>query len=152
MLRVNRRYNVPVNAVLISLVATSLLSLINIGSFVALNAILALDCASLLASYMISIGCITLKRLRGEALPPRPWSLGKMGLSINIGALCCLVPIFVFTLFPGTTTTTPATMNWGILLFGAMVLFSTMYYVAWGRRAYISPLERVRRDLQMDSQ
>lgn len=98
---------------------------------------------------MISIGCVTLKRLRGEALPPRPWSLGSMGLWINIGALIWLVPIFVFTLFPGTTPTTPATMNWGILLFGAMVLLSAVYYAAVGRRVYISPRERLRRDIQM---
>ena len=72
-----------------------------------------------------------------------------MGLWINIGALCWLVPIFIFTLFPGTTPTTPATMNWGILLFGAMVLVSTLYYVAWGEKAYISPRERLRRDIQI---
>ena len=66
-----RRWNIPLNAILISLVVCVLLSLINIGSTAALNAILALDLASLLCSYTISIGCLTLKRLRGEPLPPR---------------------------------------------------------------------------------
>lgn len=133
---------------MISLVVASLLSLINIGSTVALNAILALDCASLLSSYTICIGCLALKRLRGEPLPPRAWSLGRWGLWINIAAICWLIPIFIFALFPGATPTSPSTMNYGSLLFGAMVIFSTIYYVVKGRKVYISPRERLRRDLQ----
>ncbi|KAK3707274.1 hypothetical protein LTR37_012275 [Vermiconidia calcicola] len=146
---VNPRLNIPVNAVLISLAATSLLALLNIGSYAALNAIFALDCAALLSSYMISIGCLLLKRLKGEPLPPRPWSLGSYGLWINIAALCWLAPIFVFTLFPSTTPTDAAGMNWGILLFGAMILFATAYYFVRGKKVYISPRERLRRDIQM---
>ena len=72
-----------------------------------------------------------------------------MGLWINIGALCWLAPIFIFTQFPGTVLVTPSTMNWGSLLFGGMVLFSMVYYVVWGKHVYISPKERLRRDLQM---
>ena len=65
-----------------------LLSLINIGSTAALNAILALDLTALLSSYILSIGCLLLKRLRGEPIPHREWSLGKAGMAINIAALC----------------------------------------------------------------
>lgn len=137
------------NAVLISFAATSLLSLINLGSAVALNAILSLNCASLLGSYMISIGCVVLRRLRGAELPPRPWSLGRFGLWINLAALCWLLPIFVFTLFPGVPNPSPADMNWGVLLFGFMVAFATIYYIVVGRHVYISPKERLRRELQM---
>ncbi|KAK3066438.1 hypothetical protein LTR53_017215, partial [Teratosphaeriaceae sp. CCFEE 6253] len=142
--------SIPLNAILISLVVCVLLSLINIGSTAALNAILALDLAALLCSYTISIGCIAQKRIRGEALPPREWSLGRWGLAINLGALVWLVPIFVFTLFPSVTPVTAAGMNWGCLLFGFVVLFSTGYYVAVGRHTYISPKERLRRDLQAE--
>ena len=67
---------------------------------------------------------------------------------INALALCYLVPIFVFTLFPGVTPTTAATMNWGVLLWGFMVLFSTVYYLVHGRKVYISPKERLHRELQ----
>jgi len=136
---------------MVSLVVCALLSLINIGSTAALNAILALDCAALLCSYTICIGCLALKRIRGEPLPPRAWSLGRWGLYINIGAICWLVPIFIFALFPGVTPTTPSTMNYGSLLFGFMVLFSTGYYVIKGRHVYISPKERLRRDLQHEN-
>ena len=136
------------NAVFVSLVVTALLSLINIGSSVALNAILSLNCASLLSSYVICIGCLILKRLRGEPLPSRPWSLGRWGFYINIGAICWLAPIFIFTLFPGVAAVAPSTMNWGVLLFGFVVGFSTIYYITSGKKNYVSPKERLKRDLQ----
>jgi len=60
---------------------------------------------------MISIGCLTYKRLSGEPLPPREWSLGRYGLAINVAALCWLLPIFIFTMFPSATPTTAAGMN-----------------------------------------
>lgn len=49
-------WNIPLNAVLVSLAVTVCLSLINIGSSAALNAILSLTSVSLLTSYMIVIG------------------------------------------------------------------------------------------------
>lgn len=141
-------WNIPVNAVLVSLLVTSLLSLINIGSAVALNAILSLNCASLLGSYMLSIGCLVYRRICGPELPPRSWSLGRMGLWINVAALCWILPIFVFTLFPAVPNPSAAEMNWGILLFGSMSVFATGYYLVIGKHVYISPRERLRRDLQ----
>ena len=72
-----------------------------------------------------------------------------MGLWVNIAALCWLVPIFIFTLFPGVPNPTAAEMNWGVLLFGVMFMFASIYYLAVGRHVYISPKERLRRDLQM---
>ncbi|KAK0946336.1 hypothetical protein LTR29_002098 [Friedmanniomyces endolithicus] len=140
--------SIPLNAIMISLIVCVLLSLINLGSTAALNAILALDLAALLSSYTISIGCIAMKRMRGETLPACEWSLGKWGLPINIAALIWLIPIFTFTLFPSVTPVTAVGMNYGCLLFGFVVLFSTVYYIIVGRHVYISPRERLRRDLQ----
>ncbi|ERF74073.1 hypothetical protein EPUS_08121 [Endocarpon pusillum Z07020] len=85
--QVSRRWGIPANAVLTSLVILCLLSLINLGSLTALNAMFALTTGSLLASYILSIGCVVYKRLRGDALPPREWTLGRYGLPINIVSL-----------------------------------------------------------------
>jgi amino acid transporter len=142
---------IPLNAIIVSLLVCVLLSLINIGSTAALNAILALDLTALLASYSISIGCLLLKRLKGEALPHREWSLGKAGMAINVAALCWLLPVLIFTLFPSSIPVTPDGMNWGCLLFGFMVLFASGYYLVKGRHVYVSPRERVRRGLEGDN-
>lgn len=68
--------DVPLNAIVICFFCTALLSLINLGSTVAFNAILSIGVVALLTSYITSIGCILLKRIRGEELLPRRWSLG----------------------------------------------------------------------------
>lgn len=40
-------------------------------------------------------------------------------------------------------------MDWGVLLFGFMAAFATIYYIIVGRHVYVSPKERLRRDLHM---
>ncbi|KAF7503562.1 hypothetical protein GJ744_003635 [Endocarpon pusillum] len=143
--RVTPGWNIPVNSVIISLVVVILLSLINIGSTAALNALFTLGGGSLITSYTLCIGCLVSKRLRGEPLPPRPWSLGRYGLAINIGAILCLLMLFVWSFFPAATPVEPSTMNWGCLIYGSVILFSTVYYLIIGRKVYTPPLEKVRR-------
>ncbi|OGE56390.1 hypothetical protein PENARI_c003G02958 [Penicillium arizonense] len=109
---VNPSWNIPLNAVMVSLAVTVLLSLINIGSTTALLAIVTLTIGAMMSSYIITIACLLLKRIRREPLPPHRWTLGRFGMAINIGALCFLCPVFVFAFFPLTSTVEPDTMNW----------------------------------------
>ncbi|RFU34290.1 hypothetical protein B7463_g2074, partial [Scytalidium lignicola] len=80
-------WNIPLRAVFVSLVVSYLISLINLGSSVALNAINSLGSVAILSSYFITISCLIAKRFSGQPLPQRRWSLGKFGLAINIAAL-----------------------------------------------------------------
>ena len=75
---------------MITFLATVLLSLINLGSSVAFNAIGSLCVTALMSFYMLCIGCILAKRLRKEPLPTRRWSLGRYGIWVNVGALMFL--------------------------------------------------------------
>lgn len=140
-------WNIPLNAVLVSLVVTILLSLINIGSTAALNAIISLTITSLLSSYFLTISCVLVKRLRGQPLPPRRWSLGRYGLAINAAALCFLAPLFVFAFFPLATPVQPDTMNWSIVIYSSIILFATFYYFVFARHVYVPPVNLVKRDL-----
>lgn len=141
-------WNVPVNAVIISIVVAVLLSLINLGSTAALNALFTLSSGGSLTSYTICIACLLSKRMRGERLPPRQWTLGRYGGFINIGALCFLIVLLIWSFFPAVTPVKLSTMNWGVLIYGFVILFSTFYYIFWGRKVYKPPLEKVRRYLQ----
>ncbi|OCK76744.1 putative GABA permease [Lepidopterella palustris CBS 459.81] len=145
--KVTPGWNIPLNAVIVSLLVTILLSLINIGSTAALNAILSLTTASLLTSYCIIIFCVLLKRIRGQPLPARRWSLGRYGSVVNVLSLCFLAPIFVFSFFPATTPVVPTTMNWAIVMYGGMIIFSTGYYFLYGKHVYTPPVTLVHRDL-----
>jgi amino acid transporter len=94
-----------------------LLSLINLGSAVALNIVTSLGTGALICSYVVSISCIIIKRLRGEQLLPRRWSLGAWGLPINIFSVLFLVLVFIMNFFPiSPQGLTPATFNWNILI------------------------------------
>lgn len=144
--RIQPNWNIPLNAVMISLTVTTLLSLINIGSTAALNAILALTSVSLLTSYIIVIGVVLLKRFRGEPLPHARWSLGKYGALVNVLALCYLFAIYVFAFFPAVVNPTAVEMNYAIVIFGGIILFAVVYYFIYGRKQYVPPVALVKRE------
>jgi amino acid transporter len=131
---------------MVSLAVTILLSLINIASYVALTAIVSLTITSLMSAYILSIGCIVLKRLRGEPLPPRRWSLGHFGLTINIASLLFLLPIFVFAFFPLTASVNGQTMNWSVVMYVGVIGFASVYYWVRGRHQFIAPVALVKRE------
>jgi choline transport protein len=123
--RVPPAWNIPVNAIIVSAIFTSLLSLIDlgtlhrkilcgkldlessranvhiIGSYTAFNAFNSLGTVSILFSYNITIGCLIWRRCFGEPLPQRRWSLGpRTGLIVNIFALCATTPMLFFYTWP----------------------------------------------------
>jgi choline transport protein len=139
-------WNIPMRAVLTSLVITSLLACINLGSATALNAINSLGGVSVLSSYIVTIGVLVHRRLFGPPLPPRRWSLGKFGLPINIAALCVIVPLWFFLLWPLEQPVTAVNMNWAIAMYGGVMLFAIAYYAIWGRHVYVGPVMLVKRE------
>ncbi len=138
--------HVPVRATAVTVVITCLVSLINIGSTTALNAIVSLGVAAGLTSYYISIACLVWRRLAGAPLPPRRWSLGRYGLAINIASLCFLTPIWFFLYWPLTTPVEASTMNWAVVIYGGVIIWSLVYYSIWGRHIYVGPVTVVKRD------
>ncbi|KAL8917346.1 MAG: hypothetical protein Q9208_008016 [Pyrenodesmia sp. 3 TL-2023] len=144
--QVSPTMHVPVRATVASVAVTCLVSLINIGSTTALNAIVSLCIAAGLTSYYIAIGCVVWRRLVGAPLPPRRWSLGRYGLAINIASLCFLTPIGLFAFWPPVTPVAPSTMNWAVVMYGGIIIWSLVYYSVWGRHAYSGPVIVVKRD------
>lgn len=120
-----------------------LLSLINLGSSVAFMQVISLGAAAMLTSYLISIGCVALKRIRGEPLLPSKFNLGKFGLPINIIAVLFLFFLWVFTFFPTAPNPKVADMNWTVLGYGVVLIFALVYYVLHGRHVYAGPVEYV---------
>lgn len=144
--KVPENWNVPVNALLVCLGSSLVLASINFGSDVTLNAIVSISNAALIFSYIISIGCVRLKRLRGESLLPRRWSLGKFGGVVNDAALVFLLVAFVFSFFPMTPNPTAVDMNWASLMFGALAVIATVNYLVSARHSYVAPVSLVKQD------
>jgi choline transport protein len=143
--RVSHGWNIPLPAVLVTILIAALLSLINIGSTVALNAITSLGAVATLISYYLTIGCIVYRRLTGPTLPVRRWSLGRFGLAINIGSLVFLTPVIFFLTWPLATPVTAAGMNWSSVMLVGVLTIAMIYYVVKGRKEYVGPVMYVRR-------
>lgn len=86
--KIDRTWNVPLNAITTTFVVSAILSLIAIGSTVTLNSIMSLAIAGLLSSYICSISCMAWRRWTNNPLLPSKFSLGRWGLAINLSAPC----------------------------------------------------------------
>ncbi|KAF5868527.1 putative amino acid transporter protein [Botrytis fragariae] len=143
--KISPGWNIPLRAVCVSIVVSCLLSLINLGSAFALNAINSLGVVSILSSYYITISCLIWRRTQGP-LPNRRWSLGKYGMAINIGALMFLTPFWFFAFWPLTLPVTLENMNWSSVMFVGAFSISLIYYYFKARHVYKGPMVLVKRD------
>lgn len=139
-------WDIPVNALLVCLGSSLVVACINFGSAETLNAIVSISNAGLIFSYIISIGCVRLKRLRGEPLLPRRWSLGSWGGLVNDLALAFLFVAFVFSFFPQNSKPDAAHMNWAALMFGALAVLATANYFVTARKSYVAPVSLIKQD------
>lgn len=137
-------WDVPLNAIITTFLVSALLSLINIGSAVALNSITSLATVSLLSSYIVSTGCMIWRRWTNSPLLPSKFSLGRWGLAINIASEIFLLIIFVLSFMPGNPNPTAAQMNWNIVIYGGVTIFSLAYYFFRGTHRYDGPVTYVR--------
>lgn len=136
---------------IICLAVGLILSAINFGSNAALQAILSVSNAALIFSYIVSIGCVRLKRLRGEPLLPSRFSLGKWGGLINDISLAFLLVGFIFSFFPVAPSVGDPNwavdFNWAIIIFSGTCVLAGIYYVfGAGERRYIAPVYLVKQD------
>jgi choline transport protein len=159
-------WEIPLNSILVSLCITALLSLINLGSTVAFNAIISIGVVSLLSSCksrpsilsasqlpakhetdLVSISCILYKRLRNEELLSRRWSVGRFGMAFNLCALGYVFVAYVFAFFPIGTPVTTETMNWASVVYGGVVGVAGLHYFVYARHIYIPPVSRLAKDI-----
>lgn len=153
---------IPLNAILVTYGFTILLSLINLGSSIALyvnsnadfvvaanknrsNAIISLQLLALMSTYAVSIGSIALKRLRGESLPQSRWSLGRFGLPINCFAFLYSGFAMIWVCFPVTTPVVADSMNYAIAMFAGVFVIAMAYYFVQGRHVYKGPVVYVQK-------
>ena len=120
-----------------------LLSLINIGSTTALNALLALTNISLYISYLIPITLVLMKRLRKEKINFGPWSLGRWGMAVNLYAIVFGVFVCIFVPFPPNLPVTAENMNYCAPVFLGLIVLLGLDWMLRGKIAYKGPLKRL---------
>jgi amino acid transporter len=138
--RIEKTRHIPFNAVYITAFFACVLCLINLGSIFAFNIIVSLSLLALMSTYMLSIGCVLLKRLRHEPLPPARWSLGRYGLPINCFAFFFAGFAVVMSCFPGTLPVDTSSANWAPAVWGGVILLSVFTYFVHGGRHFTPPV------------
>lgn len=158
-MKVNERNSIPVIAILVTTVIACLLSLINIGSSVAFNDVVALSVNGLYTSYLIGNGLLLWRRLAGHihnSSEPEDSSLGIEKLSWGLWRLpepigtfnnafgCAfLLIVLTFSCFPAENHPTSSTMNYVVVMEGGILICAVIYYLIWGRKTYKGPVIEV---------
>ncbi len=137
------KFHVPGNSILATSFFTIVVSLINIGSTIAFDAMVSLGVVALMATYAISISCVLLKRLRGETLPPARWTLGKAGIYVNATALIYITWAFFWSFWPTVYEPTAQTFNLAAVLFVGSMGIACLEYFVHARWYYEGPVVKV---------
>lgn len=138
-MQVDPHYRIPIRAIALVSIVIVLLSLINIGSSIALNAILSLSTLALYVSYLIPIILLVMKRFRGEHINFGPFGLGRFGLWINLYAIVFGVYIVIFLPFPVATPVSAESMNYAGPVFIGLLLIALIDWFVRGRKHYAGP-------------
>ncbi|RKK78271.1 hypothetical protein BFJ71_g16530 [Fusarium oxysporum] len=85
------------------------------------------------------------RRSTNSPLLKSKFSLGRWGLAVNIVSEAFLIIIFVLAFMPGNPNPSPSEMNWSILIYGAVAVFSVGYYLFRGTHRYEGPVAYVRK-------
>ena len=142
---VHPKLRVPANAVTFTSLFTAALSLINIGSDVAFNAIISLNLVALMLSYTISIGCVLYRRIKHpESLPKARWSLGRAGVPVNAIGVAYSVFAFFWCFWPTSKEITLVDFNWAVLMFGVLAVGSTLDFFLRAKKTFKGPVTIVK--------
>ncbi|KIW12030.1 hypothetical protein PV08_09304 [Exophiala spinifera] len=134
----------PTNAVVAIFVSVSLLSLINIGSTTAFNALISLTTLGFYFSYAIPTLMFAIRRF-SSSNPIRfgPWTLGRFGLTVNIIAIIFCIFLIIFLPFPPMLPVTSQNMNYASPVFvGVMVLAFLNYHIR-ARHRFTGPIKEI---------
>ncbi|KAK8008149.1 hypothetical protein PG991_010700 [Apiospora marii] len=139
---IDPKRHVPIRAVVLCVILTSLLCLLNIGSstYVVFNAITSLCSWALYLSYAICILSMGLARLeQGADLKLGNWNLGRYGFAINSAALAYTLYMMVWLPFPSTTPVDAATMNYCAIVVAFILVFTFGMWFGWARKNWPGP-------------
>ncbi|KIW68325.1 hypothetical protein PV04_04278 [Phialophora macrospora] len=142
--RISSRNKCPTNAVILLFVCVTLLSLINIGSTTAFNALISLTTLGFYFSYAIPTVMFAIRRYNvSNPIVFGPWTMGKFGLAVNILAVAFCIFLIIFLPFPPFLPVTGENMNYASPVFGAVMILATLNYVLRARKKFTGPIKEV---------
>lgn len=73
-------------------------------------------------------------------LPWGPFRLGRAGIPITIVAIAYSILGAFFSMWPTTVKPNAESMNYCVLVFGAVMVFSLVFWLIYGRKHYKGPI------------
>jgi amino acid transporter len=146
--KIHPKLQVPIPALVLVGLVPCLLSLINLGSAVAFNALIALPMIALYISYLIPIVLLTLRQLAGKHPAYGPWRLGRWSIPIKLFSICYLVFVIIFLPFPTVRPVTKLTMNYaGPMILGVIILALVDWFTTGWKRFNV-PTDAIEADVE----
>lgn len=144
-IQVDQRTYLPLYAIGTTTIINLLLALINIGSSVGFGAFISLIVASYYSSFILSASVMLNKRLRTpeSEIPWGPFRLGRFGVPVTIVAIVYSIFGTFWSMWPTAKNPNIQDMNYCILVYGAVLLFSMFFWVVWGRHHYTGPVMEI---------
>ncbi|KAF2157542.1 amino acid transporter [Myriangium duriaei CBS 260.36] len=141
--KVHPKLKMPLNALILTSVLTTIFGLVLIGSSSALSAIVSASVVALGVSYGIPIAINVARRRR--ALPPtRSFVLpGPLGWICNIVGLVYTIVTTILFLFPPAYPATPSSMNYCVVAFGVVIIIAVAQWFIDSRKTYTGPIADV---------
>jgi choline transport protein len=96
-----------------------------------------------MATYVLSVGRVALKSFLGKPLPPARWTLGRLGLPINVAALLYTTWGFFWSFWPNSHDVNALNFNWACVLFVGLMGLSVLLYTVHARKVYEGPVVKV---------
>ena len=142
--KISDRSRCPTNAVILLSVCVFILALINIGSTTAFNAFISLTTLGYYFSYAIPTVMFAIRRFN-TSNPIRfgPWTMGKIGLIVNILAVAFCVFLIIFLPFPPYLPVTGTNMNYAAPVFIFVMICATLNYILRARKKFIGPIKEI---------
>lgn len=88
----------------------------------------------------MAIVVIVIKKIKRDPIAYGPWTLGPLGLVVNIASICFLTITVFFSFFPTALPVVPENMNWSIVVFSGELIIGLVWYAVYGRKVYNGPI------------
>ncbi|GMM32640.1 Bio5 protein [Martiniozyma asiatica (nom. inval.)] len=132
----------PIRCVWLIFIINSLLTLINLGSTTAMNAIFSACAICTDWSYIIAIAAFALNREK-MGIPRGPFHLGKLSKPIMFYACTWTVFVSIVFIFPNYMPVTKENMNYTIVIIGFVFIFAGGWYAIDAKNWYKGPVSTI---------
>ncbi|KAF4990821.1 hypothetical protein FGRMN_8263 [Fusarium graminum] len=135
--RVSTRFDMPINALILSTVVDCILGCIYFGSSAAFNSFTGVATICLSSSYGVPVA-VNLVRGR-KIVKHSPYPLGKFGPLIN--GICIVWICFSIVIFcmPVSLPVTAESMNYASVVFAGFGAIAIIWYLAYARKNFTGP-------------